>query len=188
LLANSARNGLDGQLHDAGLRFVRSADDLVVLCQSEVKVQEAHALVQQHLDRIGLTLSAAKTKRTKFREGVAFLGFTSTARSVTMRAKSVEKYKTKIRDLTPRHHHLDRAVVAQVKAVLRGTANSFATSFSRCRSRFRALDGWLRMRLRAMKFKRPWHTDNRRLGWTHSRRLGFIFLSDALVPPAVEPT
>jgi group II intron reverse transcriptase/maturase len=139
LLANIALNGLDWQLHDAGFRFVRYADDFVVLCKSEVKVQEAHALVQQHLDRIGLTLSAEKTKMTKFREGFAFLGFTITARSVTMRAKAVEKYKTKIRELTPRHHNLDPEVVAKVNAVIRGTANYFATSFSRCRSRFRVL-------------------------------------------------
>jgi group II intron reverse transcriptase/maturase len=188
LLANIALNGLDWQLHDAGFRFVRYADDFVVLCQSQAQVQEAHALVQQHLDHLGLTLSAEKTKTTKFREGFAFLGFDISAWSVTMRAKSVEKYKAKIRELTPRHHNLDREVVAKVNAVIRGTANYFATSFSRCRSRFRALDSWLRMRIRAMKFKRKWKTDNRRLRWTHFRRLGFKFLSDALVPPAVEPT
>jgi RNA-directed DNA polymerase len=188
LLANSALNGLDWQLHDAGFRFVRYADDFVVLCKSDAKALEAHVLVQQHLDRIGLTLSAEKTKMTKFREGFAFLGFTITARSVTMRAKSVEKYKTKIRELTPRHHNLDREVVAKVNAVIRGTANYFATSFSSCSRRFRALDGWLRMRIRAMKLKRKWHTDNWRLRWSHFRHLGFVFLCDALVPPAVEPT
>src|SRR5580658_8732130 len=72
LLANIALNGLDWQLHDAGFRFVRYADDFVVLCKSDAKVHEAHVLVQQHLDRIGLTLSAEKTKMTKFREGFAF--------------------------------------------------------------------------------------------------------------------
>jgi group II intron reverse transcriptase/maturase len=188
LLANIALNSLDGQLHDAGFRFVRYADDFVVLGKSEAQVQEAHALVQQHLDRIGLTLSAEKTKVTKFREGFAFLGFTITARSVTMRAKAVEKYKTKIRDLTPRHHNLDADVVAQVNAVIRGTANYFATSFSSCVRRFHVLDAWLRMRIRALKYKRKWRTDNRRFRLKQFRRLGFVFLSDALVPPVVEPT
>jgi RNA-directed DNA polymerase len=188
LLANIALNGLDWHLHDAGFRLVRYADDFVVLCKSQAQVQEAHALVQQYLDQLGLTLSAEKTKMTKFREGFSFLGFTITARSVTMRAKAVEKYKAKIRALTPRHHNLDWEVVAKVNAVIRGTANYFATSFSRCRHRFCVLDKWLRMRIRAMKFNRKWQTDNRRFRWTHFRRLGFIFLSDALVPPAVEPT
>jgi group II intron reverse transcriptase/maturase len=188
LLANIALNSLDWQLHNAGFRFVRYADDFVVLCTSQAQVQEAHALVQQHLDRIGLTLSAEKTKMTKFREGFSFLGFTITSRAVTMRPKAVEKYKTKIRELTTRNHNLDSTVIVKVNAVIRGTANYFATSFSRCRERFRVLDGWLRMRLRAMKYKRKWYTDNRRIRCAHFRNLGFIFLSDALVPPVVEPT
>ena len=37
--------------------------------------RSANYLVQQQLDRLGLTLSAEKTKMTKFREGFAFLGF-----------------------------------------------------------------------------------------------------------------
>jgi Retron-type reverse transcriptase len=188
LLANIALNGLDWQLHNAGFRFVRYADDFVVLCKSQAKVQEAHALVQQHLDNLGLTLSAEKTKVTKFREGFAFLGFDISSWSITMRAKSVEKYKTKIRDLTPRRHNLDREVVKKVNAVIRGTANYFATSFSWCRRLFCDLDQWLRMRLRAMKYKRKWLTDNRRYRRKHLRRLGFVFLSDAYEVPAVEPT
>ena len=107
LLANIALNSLDWHLHDAGYRFVRYADDFVVLCRTEAQVQEAHALVQQHLTSLGLTLSAEKTKMTKFREGFAFLGFAISSWSVTMRPKSVEKFKTKIRELTPRHHNLD---------------------------------------------------------------------------------
>jgi RNA-directed DNA polymerase len=178
LLANIALNGLDWQLHDAGFRFVRYADDFVVLCKSEVQVQEAHALVQQHLDRIGLTLSAEKTKLTKFREGFAFLGFNITARSVTMRAKSVEKYKTKIRELTPRHHNLDHEVVAKVNAVIRGTANYFATSFSSVGDLFRGLDRWIRMRLRCMKYKRKSRADNGRLRLANFRRMGLCFSSD----------
>lgn len=187
LLANIALNSLDWQLHDAGYRFVRYADDFVVLATSAAEVAKAHDLVQQHLDRLGLTLSAAKTKRTKFREGFAFLGFVLKARTVTMRPKSVEKFKDKIRELTPRHHNLDQEVVKKVNAVVRGTANYFATSFSQCWTTFHRLDGWLRMRLRSMKFKRKWLSDNWRLQRKHFRRMGFAFLGDALTPPAVGP-
>ena len=45
LLANIALNDLDWCLHNAGCRFVRYADDFVVLCQSAVQVMEAHDLV-----------------------------------------------------------------------------------------------------------------------------------------------
>jgi RNA-directed DNA polymerase len=57
-----------------------------------------------------------------------------------MRPKAVEKFKTKIRELTRRHHHLDQKVIARINAVVRGTANYFATAFSNCRDRFCDLD------------------------------------------------
>lgn len=187
LLANIALNSLDWHLHDAGFRFVRYADDFVVLCRSAEEVKEAHAQVQRHLTRVGLTLSAEKTKLTQFREGFAFLGFAISAWAVTMRPKSVEKFKTKIRELTIRNHNLDQEVVKKVNAVVRGTVNYFATSFSSVGSLFRGLDRWIRMRIRAMKFKRKSRADNWRFRRKHFRNLGFVFLCGARPPPAVAP-
>ncbi len=184
LLANIALNGLDWRLHDAGFRCVRYADDFVVLCRSEAEVMAAHDLVQQHLTQLGLTLSAEKTKQTRFRDGFAFLGFVLSSWAVTMRPKAVEKFKTKLRELTPRHHNLDQGVVKKVNAVVRGTANYFATAFSSVRALFRTLNRWIRMRLRCMKFKCKRMTDNWRLHGKHLARLGFVFLS-ARAPPAV---
>ena len=188
MLANIALNSLDWHLHDAGYRFVRYADDFVVLCRSEEQVKEAHEQVERHLTQIGLTLSAEKTKRTRFREGFAFLGFALSAWAVTMRPKSVEKFKTKIRELTIRNHNLDQEVVKKVNAVVRGTANYFATSFSSICDQFRGLDRWIRMRIRAMKFKRKSRADNWRFRRKQFRNLGFVFLSDARAPPAVAPS
>ena len=185
LLANIALNGLDWHLHNAGFRFVRYADDFVVLCESEGKVKEAHELVQQYLAGVGLTLSPEKTRMTSFREGFTFLGFAISARAVLMRPKSVEKFKTKIREITQRKRNLDLEVVRKVNAVVRGTANYFATPFSSVWTLFRGLDGWLRMRIRAMKFKRKSRSDNWRVLRKHLRNLGFLFLSDARAPPAV---
>jgi RNA-directed DNA polymerase len=184
LLANIALNSLDWRLHDAGFRFVRYADDFVVLCQAAAAVKEAHDLVQQHLAQIGLALSAEKTKQTQFREGFAFLGFVMSSWSVTMRPKSVEKFKDKIRELTPRHHNLDADVVKKVNAVVRGTANYFDTPFSSVCDTFRTLDRWIRMRLRCMKFKRKRTTDNWRLHGKHLHKMGFVFLSDPRAPPS----
>jgi RNA-directed DNA polymerase len=188
LLANIVLNRLDWCLHSAGFRFVRYADDFVVLGQDVAAVQAAHALVQRQLDQLGLTLSAEKTRQTQFREGFAFLGFVLSSWSVTMRAKSVEKFKDKIRELTPRHHNLDAEVVRKVNAVVRGTANYFATSFSTCQTVLDNLDRWLRMRIRCMKFKHKRRSDNWRLRLQHFRRLGFVFLLDAYARPAVGTT
>ena len=188
LLANIALNSLDWRLHDAGFRFVRYADDFVVLGLTETQVMEAHALVQEHLTQLGLTLSPEKTKTTPFRGGFTFLGFALSSWSVTMRPKSVEKFKTKIRELTVRCHNLDHTVVRKVNQVVRGTANYFATAFSKVRDLFRRLDRWLRMRIRCMKFKSKRLTDNWRVKRKHLRNQGFTFLSDAWPPPAVRTT
>jgi RNA-directed DNA polymerase len=184
LLANIALNSLDWHLHGGGYRFVRYADDFVVLCRTEAEVQEAFALVQRYLTSLGLTLSAEKTKTTKFREGFAFLGFDISSWSVGMRPKSVEKFKTKIRELTPRHHNLDARVIEKLNRVIRGTANYFATTFSDVGDCFRGLDRWIRMRLRCMKYKRKSRADNGRIRLERFRRLGLLFLSDLRPAPA----
>ena len=184
LLANITLNSLDWHLHEHGLRFVRYADDFVVLCQTESQVQQAFDLVQQHLTSLGLTLSAEKTKTTKFREGFAFLGFAISSWSVTMRPKSIEKFKTKIRELTPRHHNLEPRVITKLNQVVRGTANYFATPYSNVGDLFRGLDRWTRMRLRCMKFKRKSRADNGRFRLRYFRSLGLLSLSDLRPTPA----
>lgn len=178
LLANIALNRLDWKLQEAGYHFVRYADDFVVLCQAEAQVCEAHKLVQQTLTEIGLTLSPEKTKMTHFSQGFLFLGFEVTSRYVRMREKSVEKFKTRIRELTTRSHNLDETVVTKVNQVVRGVANYFATTFSNVVNQFRTLDAWLRMRLRAMKCKRKTRRDNCRIRNRTLNGMGFLFLSD----------
>jgi group II intron reverse transcriptase/maturase len=184
LLANIALNSLDWQLHEHGQRFVRYADDFVVLAQTESQLQEAYDLVQQHLTSLGLRLSAEKTRMTKFREGFAFLGFAISSWSVTMRPKSVENFKTKIRDLTPRHHNLDPEVITKLNRVIRGMANYFATTYSDVGDLFRGLDRWIRMRLRCMKFKRKSRADNGRFRLRYFRSMGLLFLTDLRPAPA----
>src|SRR6266498_2089179 len=101
LLANIVLNHLDWQLHKLGYRFVRYADDFVVLCPSPVQAKEALSFVQQVLDqRLKLQLSPEKTKVTSYGKGYSFLGFILSSRSRRMRPKSVQKFKDKIRELT----------------------------------------------------------------------------------------
>jgi group II intron reverse transcriptase/maturase len=188
LLANIALNRLDWHLHNAGFCFVRYADDFVVLCQNEAQVEEAHDSVQCLLTQLGLRLSPEKTKQTRFREGFTFLGFCITSWSVSMRPKSVEKFKTKIRELTVRHRNLDAEVITKVNQVVRGTANYFAPAFSSVRGLFRSLDRWLRMRLRCMKFKCKRLTNNWRLRLKHLRNMGLELLSDVWPDPTVRTT
>ena len=179
LLANIALNVLDWHLHEHGFRFVRYADDFMVLCRSEDEAKEALVLVEHLLaDRLGLSLSSEKTKVTRFHEGFSFLGFDIKSRFVRMRAKSVENFKTKVRRITRRSHNLDAEMIEQLNRVIRGTANYFATPWSHCGDMYRSLDRWIRMRLRCMKFKRKSQVDNVRIRLKHFRHMGLLSLSD----------
>jgi group II intron reverse transcriptase/maturase len=163
LLANIVLNKLDWQLERAGYRFVRYADDFVVVCQTKEQAAAALTLVQTIMTDLGLSLSPAKTKITSFGKGYDFLGFRLSRTSRTMRTKSREKFKTKVREITRRHHNLDARVIAKLNQVIRGTANYFATEFSTCVYLFQQLDKWIRMRIRCMKFKRKCPDDNYRM-------------------------
>ena len=176
LLANIVLNYLDWQLHQHGYRFVRYADDFVVVTQTRAQAEEARTLVEQVLTQLGLKLSAEKTQITTYGKGYSFLGFWLSSRSRRMRPKSVEKFQEKVRSLTVRSHNLDATALEKLNQVIRGTAQFFATRWSTGRKQFRLLDRWLRGRLRAMKFKRRWITDNRRLRNKDLARLGLLSL------------
>lgn len=180
LLANIVLNQLDWQLHAAGYRFVRYADDFVVVCQDHQQAQEALTAVKRVLEgELGLSLSPEKTKITTIGKGYDFLGFHLSQRSRRMRDKSELKFKAKVRELTERHQNLDSAVIAKLNRVIRGTANYFATAFSTCRWRFQKLDSWIRMRIRAMKLKRKNYNDNHKLRVGYFRRkLGLLTLEE----------
>jgi len=179
LLANIVLNYLDWQLHAAGLKFVRYADDFVVLCQTMSQAEKALALVTRILEQdLHLQLSPEKTSIVRVADGFEFLGFYISSQTVRMRRKSEEKFKTKIRVLTTRSFNLDAAVIENLNRVIRGTVNYFHPWFATNLTQFKNLDKWIRKRLRCMKFKRIWQTDNRRMKNKHFRRLGLLSCGD----------
>jgi group II intron reverse transcriptase/maturase len=179
LLANIVLNYLDWQLQANGFKFARYADDFVVLCKSLPQTEKAYDLVQNILQHdLQLELSTQKTKIVRLGDGFQFLGFFISSRTVRMRPKSVEKFKTKIRNLTKRSHNLDAEVIMRLNRVIRGTVNYFSPSFATTISQFYRLDRWIRKRIRCMKYKRISRADNRRLKIKHIRRLGLLSCRD----------
>ncbi len=75
LLANIVLNHLDWHLHHLGYRFVRYADDFVVITQTKAQAKEAWTAVTQMLQRLGLQLSPEKTQIKTYGKGYSFLGF-----------------------------------------------------------------------------------------------------------------
>lgn len=176
LLANIVLHHLDQQLQNAGYRFVRYADDFVVLTTSKTHAKEALQLVSRTLEPLGLKLSPEKTRITPLGKGYSFLGFVIGSRSRRMRPKSEQKLKDKVRQLTRRHFNLDAQLIEKLNRVLRGTALYFAPGWSTTRWQFRQLDCWIRMRLRAMKRRRKCHNDNWRIPNATFAQLGLVSL------------
>lgn len=176
LLANIVLNHLDWQLHQQGFRFVRYADDFVVLCQTHAQAEEALTQVTHTLDSLGLSLSTEKTRITTYGKGYAFLGFVLARRSRRMRDKSQRKFQDRVRSLTIRSRNLDAEVIAKLNQVIRGTAGYFATRWFTGRQVFRELDSWIRRRVRCMKYKRFCYHDNRRMRTKQFQRLGLLSL------------
>lgn len=179
LLANIVLNKLDGRLEKEGYRFVRYADDFVVVCKDRKQAEAALALVEKVMTELGLALSPEKTKIASYGKGYEFLGFVLSSKSRTMRPKSLEKFKTKVREITRRCHNLDARAIEKLNQVIRGTANYFATEFSTCVKLYQKLDKWIRMRIRCMKFKRKVSYDNYRLRQgSFDKKLGLLKMLD----------
>ena len=176
LLANIVLNHLDWQLHKLGYRFVRYADDFVVLCQTKTQAEEAKTQVSHILNQLSLQLSAEKTRITTYGKGYSFLGFVMSSRSKRMRPKSQDKFKDKVRELTARSRNLDAQLIGKLNRVIQGTANYFAPRWSTSRWLFRELDSWIRRRLRCIKFKGFSYHHNRRMRLKQFVGLGLLSL------------
>lgn len=174
LLANITLDHLDWFLDNQNLNFVRYADDFVIFCKTETEAKKALELVQNFLNGMKLETSPEKTKICHFSQGFDFLGFTIKNHSIQMRTKSREKFKNSIRTITTRSRNLDKEVIEKLNRVIRGTVNYFGTKFSTMKTSFYHLDRWIRKRIRCMKHKRIWQTDNWRCTIKHIEKMGLL--------------
>jgi len=159
LLANLYLHPLDELMAGKGYRMVRYADDFVVLCRSRNEADAALAEVRGWVEANGLTLHPDKTHVGDCRQpgcGFDFLGYRFEAGRRVVRKKSLDRLKDRVRSMTKRQQgrSLPR-IVADLNPVLRGWFGYFKHARG---STFRALDGFIRRRLRAIlraQEKRP---------------------------------
>jgi hypothetical protein len=179
LISNIVLNHLDWVLDKEGYKFVRYADDFVILTKSRQTAEEALKTVIQCLeDDLELELSPEKTVITDFKHGFEFLGYFISSSTIKMRDKAVERFKEKIKKITFRKHNLEQKVITKLNSVTRGTVNYFYTEFTTNLKQFSTLDKWIRKRIRCMKFKRIWRTDNTRIKNKHIKRMGLLLCRD----------
>lgn len=151
LLANLYLHGLDCALSAQGYRIVRYADDFVILCADEQQARGALEEVQRWMGEHGLRLHPDKTHVGDCRrrdEGFEFLGYRFEAGRRWVRKKSLKTLKDKIRMKTKRTRGASlEQIIADLNPTLRGWFGYFQHAH---RSAFRALDGFVRRRLRAI--------------------------------------
>jgi RNA-directed DNA polymerase len=164
LLANVALHVLDAEWtrHRSRLgMLVRYADDLVILCASRARAEEAHRRVAASLAKVGLVLHPDKTRivcLTRGAEGFDFLGFHHHKVESWKRrgrfhlqgwpsAKAMASIRAKVWEVTHRRF-LDQAVgdiVVVVNRVLRGWGAYFRWGNSA--AKFAAIDRYVHERL-----------------------------------------
>jgi RNA-directed DNA polymerase len=102
LLANIVLHDLDMELEKRGHRFVRYADDFLVLVKSERAGQRVMASLTRFLERkLRLTVNPTKSKVAKL-DQCRFLGFTFRGKKIVWSEKSLARFQHRVRELTGR--------------------------------------------------------------------------------------
>ena len=156
LLANVLLDEVDRELERRGHRFVRYADDCNVYLRSHKAGERVLAGLRKLYDRLHLKVNEAKSAVARA-YGRKFLGYSLWVAPgrVVKRAvarKALDTYKQRIRQITRRSSGRSLSEVAeQLRRYIPGWKAYF--QLAQTPGIFRALDEWLRHRLRAMQLK-----------------------------------
>jgi len=189
ILANLYLNGFDHSIEKTDWKLVRYADDFVILCISVNAAVQAMHVVRQILGALKLELAEEKTRVTEWRKGFDSLGYRfQKYRKATKwpRKKAVAAFQEKVRHLTRRLQPKNvLMVIRKLNPVIRGWGNYFR--YGNSKTRFEALDGWIRMRLRSFIEKKKWPSG---MNWKypndHFVSLGLVSLASLLAVPTYQ--
>src|ERR1700736_2962244 len=159
LLSNLMLDVLDKELEKRGHRFVRYADDCNIYVRSQKAGERVMAGIERFLAK-RLRLKVNKAKSAVAKPSVRkFLGFSFTSGSEPRRRiapQAIARFKARVRELTRRTCGCSLAqIIKELSVYLTGWRGYFG--FCQTPSVLRALDEWLRRRLRAIAWKQ-WKT------------------------------
>ena len=152
LLANILLDDLDKELERRGHRFVRYADDFVILVKSQIAGERVMASIKRFIERkLKLKVNERKSKVAKTHD-THFLGFTFKAGKIRWSDAAFKEFKRRIRKLTGRSWFVTMGYrLKKLAQYLRGWMNYFGIS-----QYYRPLpeiDHWLRRRVRMCYWK-----------------------------------
>lgn len=154
LLSNIVLDELDKELEVRGLSFVRYADDCNIFVGSERSAQRVLKSMTTFIEKklkLKVNLEKSGVRRC---DKVKFLGHTIMGDGkIRIADKSILRFKLKIREVTKRNRAIPLGrLIGELNLIIQG----WATYFRKCNtwlSALRAMDGWIRNRLRCYALK-----------------------------------
>ena len=168
LLSNIMLNELDQELESRGLRFVRYADDCIILVRTEMAARRVLRSIKKFIEgKLGLIVNGSKTKITKPNDpNLKFLGFgfyydrVDGLYKAKIPPKTLSEFQYKLKRYTQRtwsvrmDYRLER-----INSLIRGWVNYF--KLANMKVILRQVDAHTRFRLRMCIWKQ-WKTPKRK--------------------------
>ena len=156
LLSNIMLNELDKELEKRGLRFVRYADDCLIMVKSEKAANRVMSSIKSYIEnKLGLIVNVEKSKVARPNQ-IKYLGFgfykTKGAWRPIPHPKSVQKFEKKLKEITGRSNAetIDE-IISKLNQVIRGWINYFR--IADMKSAMTRIGEHLRHRLRMVIWK-----------------------------------
>ncbi|MEY8370572.1 group II intron reverse transcriptase/maturase [Aerococcaceae bacterium 50-4] len=169
ILSNIMLNELDNELENRGLRFVRYADDCVIMVKSDFSARRVMRSITRFIeDKLGLKVNATKSKVTRPNDpDMKFLGFgffynrEEQAYKAKPHPISVEKFDYELHKLSKRNWGVSMEYrLVKINQLVRGWVNYF--KIGSMKGVLKSISGHLRFRLRMCIWKQ-WKTGKNRI-------------------------
>ncbi len=152
LLANIMLDDLDHELERRGHRFARYADDFIIVVKSKRAAERVMRSISGYIEtKLKLLVNTAKTKVAKLSQ-CSFLGFSITAKRIRYTDTKLLAFKQTIRHITSRSWSIAMSErLERLRLYVSGWLGYYAIGMPYAEAR--ALDGWLRRRVRLCYWK-----------------------------------
>lgn len=156
LLSNIMLNELDKELEKRGLRFVRYADDCIIVVQSEKAANRVMESITKFIEKkLGLKVNVEKSKVARPNQ-IKYLGYGFYFKNGMWRPKphlkSIQKFKRKLKKLTKRNWSISlNERVVKLNQVIRGWINYFR--IADMKTHLTSISEHLRRRIRCIIWK-----------------------------------
>lgn len=156
ILSNIMLNELDKELRNRGHRFVRYADDCMILCKSKRAAQRTKESIIRFIEeKLFLRVNKEKTK-VGYIQGLKFLGYsfyvTKGICKLCLHSKSKDKLRLRLKEITSRSKGFGyEKCKTKLKEYIQGWIGYY--KLAEMKKFVQSVDEWLRRRLRMCIWK-----------------------------------